>query len=235
MHSTGNPIHINDVGGRIVEPIYTHVTQVDSQPHYSTDDRNNGQAQAISYQKYVPPTGQWKDGIFECYKNLWPSFGCVACGGTLIQLFYAAQISTRIQFIKLFPLFGFFVVGIIVLALFQLIIVVALTANINDPTEQNNRETEALKTTYLAFYFPEIALVAFVVILRFKFIEYFRIRESGFETLLYGICCFQCSLCQMGRHLHGYSQLFDGDGRTDGYIEYPPAEHSDNAVISFSV
>lgn len=23
-----------------------------------------------------PPTGKWRDGLFECTKNLWPSCGC---------------------------------------------------------------------------------------------------------------------------------------------------------------
>lgn len=38
--------------------------------HYST------QQQPPSHVDAGPPTGRWRDGLFDCFANIWPSCGC---------------------------------------------------------------------------------------------------------------------------------------------------------------
>jgi Cys-rich protein (TIGR01571 family) len=72
----------------------------------------------------------------------------------------------------------------------------------------------------LLFWCPYFFSGLFLMLLRVKFVEKFRIAEEQVETLVVGCCCAPCSLCQMARHLYGYSRQFDGDGLIDGSMNY---------------
>jgi Cys-rich protein (TIGR01571 family) len=60
--------------------------------------------------------------------------------------------------------------------------------------------------TWLAFFW--------LIFLRFKFVEKYRISESGIVTFLISFFCSPCSLCQMARHQYGYTRVLDGDGHS---------------------
>ena len=50
-----------------------------------------------------------------------------------------------------------------------------------------------------------------------------------------GLICSPCSVCQLGRHVFGYTKVFDGDGalyREDKYFEQVPTNPApgDDAV-----
>jgi hypothetical protein len=72
----------------------------------------------------------------------------------------------------------------------------------------------------LLFFFPIALAFVFLILLRFRFVSKFKIRENGFETFCTAFWCTPCSLCQMARHLYGYQRVFDGDGLTDGGMVY---------------
>lgn len=35
--------------------------------------------QGVDYQHRLPAPGEWKDPLFNCFRVLWPSFGCMLC------------------------------------------------------------------------------------------------------------------------------------------------------------
>lgn len=171
--------------------------------------------------QYIPPEGRWRDGIFDCLNNLWPSFCCVVCGGNWLKLFYAAQISHRIGFMKLTHIVAIFIVYCLLCYLVGFITFVGLIANITDPEELQIRYTEAVEVLAATFQFlPVLFIWGFVYGLRFVFVDRYRIEEGSIATFFYSFFCSACSLCQMGRHVFGYNRLFDGDGQLDGSMRY---------------
>ena len=230
MQSSNNPIHTNNNGINtpVIPVAYVNVSQVESHPQYPPAD------QVSSHHGYTPPTGHWKDGIFDCFKNCWPSFGCVAFGGSCIQVFYAGQISTKINYVNLQNVFGMFIISTLVLYFIGVIVIISLTANISDPEEKSKRLNSAMADSYIFYYAPEVFILVFVAFLRYKFVQAFNIQEQIWETVLYSIFCAQCSLCQMGRHIYGYTRLFDGDGRFDGSMEYSSLDSNNEQILNFS-
>lgn len=86
------------------------------------------------------------------------------------------------------------------------------------------------------FWIPYFCAFIFLMLLRQKFVERFQIREDPIETLCVGFWCSPCSLCQMARHLYGYTRQFDGDGLLDGTMNYQGGGGGGgiNAAPSFS-
>lgn len=117
-------------------------------------------------------------------------------------MFYAGQISTRIGWIRTVPL----------LLIYLLLFVIAFFVSIIGAAKE--------KDWGAIFFLPGLAAVFFLVALRYKFVQHFSIDEGGLMTCCAGFWCVPCSLCQMGRHLHGYTKLFDGDGDIDGNVVY---------------
>jgi PLAC8 family len=133
----------------------------------------------------------------------WPSCCCVFLSNAgILPMWFAGQISTRIGFIKTIP-----VVSVYVSLLFICFIVTIVGG--------------ALKRDLGAVYIiPAVFVLAFVVVLRFKFAAFFQIEENCCQLFCTGFWCAPCSLCQMGRHLYGYSKQFDGDGDVEGGMIY---------------
>lgn len=178
-----------------------------------TNDTNNNQ--------YTPPTGHWRNGIFECFTNLWPSFACVACGSSLLTMFYSAQISSRIGVMRSSIVLLSYIAFVIIILFVSVIITTSQTSNIKDRSTLNDRKAEVNIEWQVSYYvLPNLFILIFGLWLRYKFIERFRISEEPYWTIFYGVCCSPCSICQMGRHIYGYRRLFDGDGRLDGSMDY---------------
>lgn len=181
----------------------------------------NLQTNNTSSNQYIPPTGHWKNGIFDCFTNLWPSFACVACGSSLLIMFYSAQISSRIGAMRSSIVLFSYIVFVIIIFFVSAIITTSQTSNIKDSSILNDRKAEVNIEWGVSYYLlPNLFILIFGLWLRCKFIERFRISEKYYCTIFYGICCSSCSICQMGRHIYGYRRLFDGDGRLDGSMDY---------------
>ena len=117
-------------------------------------------------------------------------------------MFYAGQISTRIGWIRTIPL----------LLIYLILFVIAFFVSIIGAAKQQDWGA--------VYLLPGLAAVIFFVTLRFKFVEHFSIDENECRTCCTAFWCTPCSLCQMGRHLHGYTKMFDGDGDIEGNIVY---------------
>jgi Cys-rich protein (TIGR01571 family) len=173
-------------------------------------------------QRYVPPTGAFRDGLFNCFSNIWPSCFCVAnfYGGGILPAFMAAQISHRIRFLSAKAIAASYIAVLLIFILIGLFVRVSLTSNITDAQAVAAANSEANEDMEWLFYAPSLGFLIFLVVLRLKFVDYFKIQESPLQTVAVGLCCASCSLCQMARHLFGYKRVLDGDGRLDGSMDY---------------
>lgn len=131
--------------------------------------------------------------------------------GGCLPIWLAGQISTRIGFISTQTL----ILAYVILFIGFWIIAVVITAS----TTPGNGQGGAV----LLYYFPCFAALIFLIVLRVKFVEKFLIAESPMLSCCIGFWCGPCSLCQMARHLYGYTEVCDGDSLLDGSMRYDKA------------
>jgi Cys-rich protein (TIGR01571 family) len=127
--------------------------------------------------------------------------------GGCLSMFLAGQISTRLGWFDTLTVVVSYFVMVAFFWLIGFIIVAAVPY-------------DAAAASILLFWFPYMAAFVFLMLLRVKFVERFQIPEDPVETFCIGFWCSPCSLCQMARHLYGYTRQFDGDGLLDGSMNY---------------
>lgn len=162
--------------------------------------------QILSFESYQPPVnGEWHDHLYHCFSNIWPScicvsFGCNSYGYSIIYLI--GQIANRINFIKTKFLLEIYFILLLILSIINLMLY------------QNSMNL------YIILMIPYLFIFIFLILLRYKFVSFFNIQESSLDTFLISFLCSPCSLCQMARHLYGYSKVLDGDATIDGLQDY---------------
>lgn len=162
------------------------------------------------YAGYDAPRGHWRDTICDCGKNLWPSCCCVFLNGWgFLLMFYAGQISTRLGYVKLTHLVG----------VYALLLLICFFVSIAGSAQHQNWDA--------VYLMPGLFTFIFLIMLRFQFVHFHNINENGCETCCIAFWCSSCSLCQMGRHMYGYTKLFDGDGDLEGKMNYAPSAVSE--------
>mmetsp|Transcript_5107 Transcript_5107/g.4599 ORF Transcript_5107/g.4599 Transcript_5107/m.4599 type:complete len:210 (-) Transcript_5107:80-709(-) len=198
-------IHSNR-SGESTEFVNVQPTTID------TENQSGGYVPAYQQRvpgSYIPPTGSWKDGICNCFANLWPSCLCVTIGGysgLCLTVYLAGQISTRIGWYSTKNVIIYYALAI---ALFWLIGIIV------------GASTKNTGGTVFLFYFPYVLAFVFFIVLRYKFVQFFNIDDGGgCNTCCTAFWCAPCSLCQMARHLYGYKRRLDGDSKLDGSMEY---------------
>lgn len=125
-------------------------------------------------------------------------------------MFLAGQISTRLGWFDTKSVIISYTLAIIVFFVIALVVIASIV--------------QGQGAAVIIFYVPYAGALAFLVMLRYKFVAQFQIPEGDFETCCAGFWCAPCSLCQMARHLYGYKKQFDGDGFLDGNMQYSSAE-----------
>lgn len=118
-------------------------------------------------------------------------------------MYYAGQISSRLGFVKVTPLMIAYLILIIICW------IVSIAARVLNQENWN-----------AVYILPLLFIAVFMIILRYKFVGHFGINENSIITFLAGFFCLPCSLCQMGRHMWGYTRRFDGDADMDGLQSY---------------
>jgi hypothetical protein len=126
-------------------------------------------------------------------------------------MFYAGQISSRIGWVKTVPLLITYLVLLFIA--FAVTIAGAVLGEMWDPI----------------YLLPALFALVFLIWLRYKFVSFYSIEEGGLLTCCTAFWCAPCSLCQMGRHLYGYTKRFDGDGDLEGNMSYTTPANADNA------
>jgi len=126
-------------------------------------------------------------------------------------MYLAGQISTRLGWFATKTVILSYSIAILVFFVIGLIIIASV-----------NQKSQGAAT--IVIYIPYYAALAFLIMLRFKFVKHFQIEEFGFETCCIAFWCSPCSLCQMARHLYGYTKQLDGDSFPDGNMKYSAAE-----------
>ncbi len=142
-----------------------------------------------------PPLGKWKDGLCDCFSNLWPSFGC----SFLFHSMWLQAQSMLIMFsfrLRLYPDTKRFVISYAVAqktgycsfsAVFISYLVIYLIAL-----------AISLVTGVPVFFFIVIILAwIFSIFLRFHVVSRYQIVSyGGFMECLVAFFCCSCSVCQ---------------------------------------
>jgi hypothetical protein len=169
---------------------------------------------------YRPPPGQWQDGICDWYKNLYPSCYCslFACHG----IWLIAQIAKKTKFLEKYisgdNLF-WTIIGIY--AVVQVLLIIITIAG----------HGHVHHIGWIAWLW----VIFLAVPLRLHVVQQQNLNGG------YGCCaeaaigclCSPCSVCQMGRHVYGYTKVLDGDmdvDRKDIFIAQEDLGIADNQV-----
>ncbi len=122
-------------------------------------------------------------------------------------MWLAGQISTRLGFVNTKTVILSYIAAFVVFFIIGFIVAVAGLGG----------------GAIFLFYIPYSLAFIFLIILRVKFVEKFEINENNLESCLWGFFCGPCSLCQMARHMYGYTKVFDGDSDPEGMMTYTGA------------
>lgn len=158
-----------------------------------------------------PPRGKWRDGIFDCGANLWPSCCCVwACNG-IGAAWVISQISQKTgysQFNSIMKPFAFvYVIAWILYVFIQPI------GNV-------------------IFWLLGLSMVILAVFLRMHVARTYEINDGACTECLTGFFCAPCSVSQMARHVYGYTKVWDGDSDPEVKDHYQPAQGLNGDVPS---
>ena len=123
-------------------------------------------------------------------------------------MFLAGQISTRLGWFDTLTVVITYALFVLFFWVIGFIIAVAVTP-------QNGSGAAVI-----LFWFPYFLAFIYVMLLRVRFVAHYHIPEDPMETFCLGFWCSPCSLCQMARHMVGYTRVFDGDGLLDGGMNY---------------
>ena len=171
---------------------------------------------------YRPPPGNWLDGLCDWYKNLLPSCFCstFACHGVWLL----AQIALKTKFLdKYLP--GTKVFWLIV-GVYCLLVLLGFILYWTESTDAHH-----------IGWVPWLWVIVIGVPIRLHVVNTENLNGGYglFAEGAIGLLCSPCSVCQLGRHVFGYTKVFDGDGalyREDKYFEQVPTNPApgDDAV-----
>ena len=130
------------------------------------------------------PTGRWKDGLFDCCSNLWPSCGCLLI---FSGVWLVAQMSQKTNWIPfknvVNPYFGLYIICFFI----------------------------SLFVGGAVMLIPTALMWILTIALRIHIAQHYNIRGGCFQEFLTGFFCPCFSVPQMARHVYGYTKIYDGD------------------------
>lgn len=142
-----------------------------------------------------PPEGRWRDGICDCFTNLWPSCGCLfVCNGTWI----IAQSKYWVLFFNL----------TVWNSVIKFCFVCALTvAHKTGFTRFHNIAIPLLVLNIICFwvslffnrglyFIPLLVLLVLGVVLRLHVVKHYNIAGNCLQECCIGFWCWSCSIAQ---------------------------------------
>lgn len=158
-------------------------------------------------QATLAPKLGFRDGLFSCFSNLWPSCCCVTLGGYsggCLPMYLAAQISGRIKFLDTKLVIGVYAAASVIFFFIALIVALTATAGISDPATYVLAQQAAINDFFAITFVPTYIALFYLLVLRFEFVRRLHIKEDCLTSICIGYFFAPCSLCQMARHLYRY-------------------------------
>lgn len=143
------------------------------------------------------PQGRWKDGLFDCCSNLWPSCGCLFI---FSGVWLVAQMAEKTQMQSFRNIVNAYF-GMYILCFFV-----------------------SLFLGGWVMLIPFLLVWGLSIKLRLHASGYYNIRANTCQEFFTALICPCFSVPQIARHIYGYTKVYDGD--SDPFVaDYYPGSN----------
>ena len=152
------------------------------------------------------PQGRWKDGLFDCCANLWPSCGCLF---VFSGVWLVAQMAEKTQMQSFRNIVNAYF-GMYILCFFI-----------------------SLFIGGWVMILPLFLVWGLSIKLRLHVSGHYNIRGGTCQEFITALFCPCFSVPQIARHVYGYTKVYDGD--SDPLVaDYYPSNDNSNRIPAMS-